>query len=108
MGARSGALTDRGAGIASNLIEEWAAAAAVQALVEPMEAPHGNYAEVAETPGAWSYGETESEALSVLQSVLIGWASLKLADGDTDIPVMGGVSLYRRRARGWRRSTEGS
>ena len=96
MGVRSGALTDRGAEIPSNLITKWAEAAAAQALVEPMEAPDGYYAEVAETPGAWGYGATEDEALSVLHSVLIGWASLKLADGDTDIPVMGGVSLYRR------------
>ena len=96
MGTRSGALTDRGTGIPPGLIEKWATAAAAQAVVEPMEAPDGYYAEVAETPGAWGYGETEDEALSVLHSVLIGWASLKLADGDTDIPMIGGVSLFRR------------
>ena len=90
------ALTDRGTGIPPDLIEKWAAAAAAQASVGPMEAPEGYHAELADTPGAWGYGETEDEALSVLHSVLIGWASLKLADGDTDIPVMGGVSLYAR------------
>ena len=100
MGARSRALTDRGAAIPSNLIEEWAAAATAQASVEPMEAPHGYYAEVAETPGAWGHGETEDEALSVLHSVLVGWASLKLADVDADIPVMDGVNLYGRCGRG--------
>lgn len=79
-----------------SLIEKWAAAAAAQASVEPMESPDGYYAELSETPGAWGYGDTENEALSVLESVLIGWASLKLADAETDIPVMGGISLYHR------------
>jgi len=96
MGTRSGTLMDRETLMPASLIEEWASAAAAQAVVEPMEAPDGFYAEVAETPGAWSYGETADEALSVLHSVLVGWAALKLADGDTDIPVMGGVSLYQR------------
>ena len=89
-------MTDRGTGIPTGLVEKWATAAAAQAVVAHMEAPYGYYAEVAETPGAWGYGETEDQALSVLHSVLIGWASLKLADGDTDIPVIGGVSLYHR------------
>ena len=92
----SGTMTDRGTAIPTGLIEKWATAAAAQAVVEPMEAPNGYYAKVVETPGAWGSGETEDEALSVLRSVLIGWASLKLADGDTDIPVIGGVSLYHR------------
>ena len=96
MAVPSGAVADRETGIPPDLIEKWAGAAAAQAVVEPMEAPDGYYAEVAETPGAWGYGETEGEALSVLHSVLIGWASLKLADGDTDVPVMGGISLYHR------------
>ena len=86
-------MTDRDTGIPAGRIEKWAAAAAARAVVEPMEARDGYYAEVAETPGAWGYGETEGEALSVLRSVLVGWASLKLADGDTDIPAMGEVSL---------------
>ena len=77
-------------------IEKWATVAAAQAVIEPMEAPDGFFAEVTEAPGAWSYGDTEDEALSVLHSVLVGWAALKLADGDTDIPMMGGVSLYHR------------
>lgn len=89
-------MTDPGTVIPTGLIDKWATAAAAQAVVEPMKVPDGYYAEVAETPGAWGYGETEDEALSVLHGVLIGWASLKLADGDTDIPVIGGVSLYHR------------
>ena len=96
MRAPTGTMTERDTGIPTGRIEKWAAAAAAQAVVEPMEAPDGYYAEVAETPGAWGYGETEGEALSVLKGVLVGWASLKLADGDTDIPMMGGVSLYHR------------
>lgn len=96
MAVRSDSLTYPGMRVRPDLIDAWAAAAAVQALVEPMEAPDGYYAEVAETPGAWGYGETEDEARSVLHSVLIGWAALKLADGDSDIPVMGGISLYDR------------
>lgn len=79
-------MTDRDTGMPTDRIEKWAAAAAARAVVEPMEDPDGYYADVAETPGAWGYGKTEGEALSVLQSVLVGWASLKLADGDTDIP----------------------
>ena len=59
MAVPSGTLTDRGTEIPPELIKKWATAAAAQALVEPMEAPNGYYAEVAETPGAWGYGQTE-------------------------------------------------
>lgn len=96
MGTRSGAVMDRETPMPVGLIEKWATAAAARAVVEPMEAPDGFYAEVADAPGAWGYGKTKDEALSVLHSVLVGWASLKLADGDTDIPVMGGVGFHNR------------
>ena len=75
------------------LVREWAAAAARQAVVVDAEDTDYLVATVDGCPGAWAYGATPADAVAYLESVLIGWADLKLADGDTDIPEMGGINL---------------
>ena len=50
-------------------------------------------ATVADLSGAWGAGATPDDALADLHSVLIGWATLKLDDGDRDIPDMEGIRL---------------
>ncbi len=73
----------------------WANAAISQACeTEEIDDPAGYIARLRGVLGPWAFGETIDSARSELQSVLIGWALLKLDDGDDDIPVMGGVSLY--------------
>ena len=44
-------------------------------------------------PRRVAHGTTAEDAVAYLESVLIGWVDLKLADGDADVPVMGGTSL---------------
>lgn len=60
-----------------------------------MNDPEGLVATVAGIDGAWGFGNSNSseEALEDLQSVLIDWATLKLEDGDEDIPSMEGLHL---------------
>ena len=72
---------------------EWAAAAARQAVIIDADDTGYLVATVDGCPGAWAYGTTAADAVAYLESVLIGWADLKLADGDTDIPEMGGIDL---------------
>ena len=79
------------------LIEAWVAAALSRARIEPIAEPRGFFADVPEAWGAWGFGETREEALMDLEAGLEGWLTLKVADGDDDIPVMGGVHLA-----GWR------
>ena len=69
-----------------NLIVLWADIAARHAIVRRIEDPDELVATVAGIPGAWGSGATPDEALSELHSVLIGWATLKVNDGDRDIP----------------------
>lgn len=77
-------------------IRRWARAATALAEVEDptQECPHF-VATVAGCPGAWAFGDTADAALAELESVLFGWAHLKLRDGDTDIPQMEGIDLVR-------------
>ncbi|MDE0139239.1 MAG: hypothetical protein OXM57_11105 [bacterium] len=73
----------------------WARAAVEQACdLERINDPVGYIARLHNVLGPWAFGETAESARSELASVLIGWALLKLEDGDGDIPVMGGISLY--------------
>ena len=61
--------------------------------VSDIRDPAGFVATVAGIEGAWGFGDSSEEALEELESVLIDWASLKLEDGDDDIPSMEGVHL---------------
>ena len=74
-------------------VRQWAAAAVQKAVVADAEDTEYLVATVEGCPGAWAYGTTAEDAVAYLESALIGWADLKLADSDTDIPVMGGISL---------------
>jgi len=68
------------------LVEGWAEAAVSHATVRTINDPAGLVATVAGIDGAWGFGQSEDEALDDLKSVLVDWASLKLQDGDDDIP----------------------
>ena len=76
-----------------NLIVLWADIAVRHAIVRRIEDPDELVATVVGIPGAWGSGATPDEALGELHSVLIGWATLKLDDGDRDIPDMEGIRL---------------
>ena len=76
-----------------NLIVLWADIAARHAIVRRIEDPDELVATIAGIPGAWGSGATPDEALGELHSVLIGWATLKVNDGDRDIPDMEGIRL---------------
>ncbi len=83
-----------GAGDArQKLIALWAEIAVRHAIVRPINDPEGLIATVAGLDGAWAFGPTPEDAATELNSVLIGWATLKLDDGDTDIPPMEGLNL---------------
>ncbi|GEM_PF-1205681 len=75
------------------LIVLWADVAVRDAILRRSEDPNELIATVTGLPGAWGAGATPDEALSDLHSVLIGWATLKLDDGDRDIPDMEGIRL---------------
>ena len=77
--------------VPERLIELWAEVAVSHAMVRTINDPAGLVATVAGIDGAWGFGQSEDEALDDLRSVLVDWASLKLEDGDDDIPSMEGV-----------------
>lgn len=87
------AVTARSKGATAALVRQWAAAAVRHATVSEAEDTEYLVATVKGCPGAWAHGTTAAAAVAYLESVLIGWADLKLADGDTDIPEMGGINL---------------
>ena len=74
-------------------VERWAKVAVSHAIVRAISDPSGFIATVTGIDGAWGFGQSEDEALEDLRSVLVDWASLKLQDGDDDIPSMEGVYL---------------
>ena len=82
-----------GGDVRHDLIVLWADVAVRHAIVRRIEDPDELVATVAGIPGAWGAGATPAEALGELHSVLIGWATLKLDDGDRDIPDMEGIRL---------------
>lgn len=82
-----------GAPRTQEFVEGWVAVALSRARVEPIADPEGFFADVSEVWGAWGFGETPEEALIDLEAGLEGWVRLKVADGDDDIPVMGGIRV---------------
>ena len=82
-----------GDAVAENLVGRWAKLAVQHAAVRRVDDPDGVVATVAGVDGAWGFGSSREEALEDLESVLFDWASLKLEDGDDDIPIMEGVKL---------------
>ena len=81
------------ADVRHKLIVLWADVAVRHAIVRRSEDPDELIATVTDLRGAWGAGATPDEALGDLHSVLIGWATLKLDDGDRDIPDMEGIRL---------------
>ena len=75
------------------LIEAWVAEALTRARIEPIADPEGFFTDVPEAWGAWGFGQTPEKALMDLEAGLEGWLTLKVADGDDDIPIMGGIHL---------------
>ena len=76
----------------AGLVERWATAALNEAEVKSLE-EEGYFVTVAAALGAWACEPTVDEAMAVLKDVLVDWATLKLADGDDDIPSFGGIGL---------------
>ena len=70
------------------------AATALAQVEDPTRECPNFVATVASCPGAWAFGGSSEAALAELESVLFGWAHLKLRDGDTDIPPAEGIDLY--------------
>lgn len=79
------------------MIERWADVAVSHAIVHGINDPIGIIAKVVGIKGALGFGHSEKEALDELKSVLIDWVTLKLDDGDDDIPSMEGVHLVTDR-----------
>lgn len=51
------------------------------------------FAEIRDLPGVWASGASEQEALKELREVVEDWATLKIQDGDRDLPIFGGINL---------------
>lgn len=75
------------------VVGAWVARALLPARVERILDPEGFCADVPEVWGAWGFGETTEAALIDLEPGLEGWVTLKVADGDDDIPDVGGIRL---------------
>jgi predicted RNase H-like HicB family nuclease len=56
------------------------------------------WGEIEAFEGLWGGGRTLEECREDLQGALEGWLLLKLWDHDDDIPVLGRLSLYPRKA----------
>ena len=75
-------------------IRRWASAAVSCAVVKSPDDERPYYfATVEDCSGAWAHGDSRDAALAELESVMYGWAHLKLRDGDNNIPPMGGIDL---------------
>ena len=74
-------------------IQEWAEIAITHAVLSDIDDPPGFIATVNGAKGAWGFGDSKQAAIDDLRSVLIGWVTLKLEDGDDDILNMEGVQL---------------
>ena len=85
---------------AAAAVNRWAAAAAAVAGTDPPADGKQHWtATVDGCPGAFGWGHTRTAALADLESVLAGWAELKLKDGDTDIPSAGVSTSHQSRLR---------
>ena len=79
--------------VTEDLVNQWAKIAVSHARTEFINDPVGVVATVAGLKGPWGFGHTPEEALNELESVLVDWVTMKLEDGDNDIPDMEGVHL---------------
>lgn len=74
------------------LIAKWVGLACRHARVRKI-GHHEWVADVVGLDGAWSDASTPQKALRQLPGVVTEWVRMKLADGDTDIPRMEGLTL---------------
>lgn len=73
-------------------VRRYARLAAQMAMVEQTE--EGTYfADVEGFPGVWAEADTEDEAREELESVIYGWALLKIEEQDKDLPIIGDINL---------------
>ena len=57
------------------------------------------FGEIPELQGVWANADTLEECRQELQEVLEEWLILKLRENDTDLPVLGGISLATEKER---------
>lgn len=74
-----------------SLIQQWVNLAVRHARVRDVDG--ALVADVVGLDGAWADGATSGDAVAALAEVLTEWVTLKLSDGDKDIPPMEGVQL---------------
>ena len=79
--------------VMESMVEQWTKVAVSQATTESIKDPDGMVATIVGIDGPWAFGQTGEEAIKELESVLIDWVTMKLEDGDKDIPHMEGVYL---------------
>lgn len=77
--------------ILNRLVDQWVRIAVRHARVRKID--HMYIADVVRVDGAWADGSSEAKALKRLSGVLHEWVTMKLEDGDDDIPPMEGVHL---------------
>ena len=66
----------------SDVVRLWVRKALACAVCEPIDDPgDGYFARTPRAPGAWSTGATPALALAELESVLAGWAAVRLDRG---------------------------
>lgn len=93
--SRSFAATERVsglvAGVPMSMVEQWADGALLESDFEQL--PDGSwFAAVSGAQGAWGEGSQAEEALKDLRDALIGWAVLRLINGQS-VPEIRGSSL---------------
>ncbi len=77
-----------------SVIERYAQAATRMAHIEELE--EGDlYASIPGFVGVWATADTRDALLAELGSVVEDWATLKVIDGDDDIPVVADIDLRR-------------
>lgn len=74
------------------LIKRYAMLAALRADTERL-GDGSWYAEIRGFPGVWAQGDSESEAIEEIETVVRDWATLKILDKDRDLPVIGMIDL---------------
>lgn len=75
-------------------LDRYVSLALRDALPRKLESDGGAwYADLPGFPGVWARGASARECLDGLEEILREWLSLKLADGDRDIPVVDEIAL---------------
>lgn len=78
--------------IEDRLIDRWVRLACTHSRTRRVAAKSW-VADVVGLDGAWADGSNRAEALAGLPGVVDEWVRMKLADNDTDLPLMEGLAL---------------